>query len=147
MTELPKARITTIEKVYYQKHEAGAQPTLIEAGHLDPIESDEQPYVRHLPLPFGEFKKIEYGWIKEPGLVHIKNKGGSAGFFLPTEEERKRLASLVVEIILGEIGSNSQAMIEIPPGRSIRFYVKSQTIIWARCQSGDTQLEINVFPR
>jgi hypothetical protein len=90
-----KSEITVVEQVYHQL--SGSQPRAIESRFSRELESDEQPYERHLKVG-EESVPLDCGWIKEASQLVIINEEGKGLQANPTDEERKGLACKILEI-------------------------------------------------
>lgn len=102
---------------------------------------DEQPYVRHLTVgPDGI--KVDFGWVKEPGLLVIEAKPVHV-LVMPTKEEREGIESRQLLI------SPGPHAFSIPAGFQGGVFVCSgpPAGLSIRANHGEVRVTITVFPR
>jgi len=92
----PFDRLTVVETVYYQAYEES--PVSIESKYERILQTvQEQVYIRRLTAT-QEWELLEYGWVEDPGLVHIQNLEGKGPSDLP-EQERAALSDTLLLLV------------------------------------------------
>ena len=90
-----RALLTTVEQVHYTM--PGENPLSVTHRSSVFLTSQEQPYSRKVPLK-PEWEPLDTGWITEPGILLLENKGGITGPLNPTAAEKAVERSRIVEI-------------------------------------------------
>ncbi len=137
-----KDRITVVETVYHQPY--GRNPRAIESKFSRELETTEQLYERHLQVT-EEWQSLDCGWLKDnAGMFVIQNDEGHFNSFNPSDAERALVAKKTVEIAYEN--PNSCRWL-IPPGESMRARPSHACSLLIRCQSGNAEITLFVFPR
>lgn len=137
----PKSRITVVEQVYHQV--SGDQPHLVESKFSRELESDEQPYERHLKVG-EEPELLDCGWVKKASQLLIINEEGRFLQTQPTEAEREELQLKVLEVYFGKLSIDSWI---VPPGESMRACPSSLVGVYLRSRSGILRLTLHALPK
>jgi hypothetical protein len=143
----PRCRLTVVENVYHQP--PGSDAMAVTSTYARWLDSDEQPHQRKTRI--GEsWQPIETGWVPEPGLILIENKGHHFQVN-PTDRQRKEADAKILLIGVhsapGDAASFVIPFVEIAPGESLRISPR-EIQRWAiRCASGFVQTTITAFPK
>ena len=132
-------RITIVDSVYYEAQ--GAEPLQIKSGYSRMVVSDEQPYMRTLKVS-QEYQILDSGWIKECGLLVIKNEEGSNPQKIPTVAEKEAIKGRIVELC----DDHSKLCWLVHPGESLRACPISLVGLKLRCLSETAKVTLAVFP-
>lgn len=147
LTSAPlRARLSLVEMVYYAR--PGQNPLTLETRNYRWQATDEQPYVRQLLIDHA-WTAIDPGWVKEPGVLHVKNEEGKYTTY-PTEEQRLETESKIIE--LGVVHKQGTDVAIIPfalvyPGFSQRVDVLMWKHYALRCPTGKAQAIVTVLSR
>ena len=136
----PKGEMTVVEQVYYQV--SGGQPRLVESRFSRKLESDEQPYERHLKVGV-EGAPLDCGWIEKASQLVITNEEGRNLQVNPTDEEREELQRKVLELGYEDC---PVPLCLIHPGESIRFCPFSLEGLGVHSRFGVIRFTLHLFP-
>lgn len=105
------------------------------------IVGEGQPYVRHLVVGEEE-TAVDFGWVKDPGLVVIEAKPPQTAV-VPTQEERRSIENRTLRLAAGG------AAFAIPAGPQGGVFVCSgpPAGLSLAASRGDVRVSITVFPR
>ena len=118
------SRLTIVENIYHQN--PGENPFQISDTYEQCLETeDEQPYQRTYKIG-PELTDLDCGWLKECGLVHIKNKGDS-------------------EVYIACRGSED--FFKIPIGCSTKIYPTNAQGLQVFSDADQTKITVTVFPK
>jgi hypothetical protein len=140
----PPARVSIVETVYHQA--AMEQPTSTSSRFNRFVDSEEPPYVRPA-------KKIGEDWtplelsshIKEVSFVLIQNLEGKFHLVVPTPEMRAEAKERIIEVITSENGDDNPLLVF--PGESLRISPYDAKLIRIRCQSGEANTKVIIYPK
>ena len=136
------SRLTVVEQVYYQREDSDLQCT--ENGFSRDLDTDEQQYVRG-PMGVGEkWEKLDTGWVEEVAMIVVRNNEGEGLKLQPTEEEKEESAKKIIELSLDSDIRGGVWL--VPPGESFRGYPSNSSIVYIRCQYGETKFTITAIP-
>ncbi len=148
--ELPKARITVLETVYYAV--IGDNPISQDVRFEQHLSSDEQPFQRQSRIK-SDPKPLDLGWFADVpssiGLIHIVNTENRYFQVNPTEEEVKALKEkrLLLSVDLGGVSDTPLPICEILPGESLRIRpIDPKTLLIASIGEA-TRSIITVYPK
>lgn len=134
-----KNRITVVETIYHQ--EFGENPVMVASRYSRELESYDQPYERKL-VATPTWEPLETGWIKECGLMIIKNREECSRMVIPTEEEKEELAKKMLEVSYGDRDGWL-----IPPGETMKAYPRSLEGLGICSLHGNTKYKLYLYPR
>ena len=143
----PLDRLTMKLDVYYEH--TGDQPTHVPCvawRTLEPREDREQPYLRRrIARPNWEPIIDEGCWIDttDVGIVVVSNTEGTNLSVHPTDEERVKIASRIIEIRLSADGP----AILVHPGWSQSLELTEWYGVLIRCSADSARYRLTVFPR
>ena len=134
-------RITVVEHVYLQS--AGeTEPKAVSLSYSRQVESTEQPYERFCKAS-RDWSPVDYGWIRDPGMVIIASKDGKFTQTYPSDEERKAMENRIIEVSLGDY----DCVLTIPPGEALRISPSDSSKVKIRCLGGPARYVVYAFPR
>jgi hypothetical protein len=131
-------RLTVTEGIYHMGHDVPTSGTY--ATFSRQLEGNDQPYIRRLTVG-RDWQPVDFGWIGERvGMLSISNEEGKFLQRNPTEEEKKALAAMVIEVTV-----SGDADWLILPGETMRG-TPAKKNIRVRCQGGDAKVVVTVIP-
>ncbi len=139
---ISKSRIIVVETVYHQS--SGLQPTAVESRYSHNLKTDEQVYGPRRIVATEEWKPLDVGWVKTASLLILSNEEGKNLQVNPTQKEREDIASRVVHLAYRGLHGDGTWMIH--PGHSFRGCPNSLRELFIRCQSGQAECFVTVFP-
>ncbi len=162
----PSGRLVVVERLAFRQ--GNQQPVGWNWEETAPVSSQDKPYSRQLKVG-PQWVPLDYGWlVREDGtvsplcLVTLKNDEGKFEAVLPTQDERDRVASLVVELAVmpPSLSDNKPRTMhspkllqvvpvvfsDIPPGRSCRISNPPEGTLVVRCVTGLARLTQTLFP-
>lgn len=138
-----KPRLSLVEMLYHAR--PGQSPTAVETRIYRWLATNEQPYIRQL-LIGGCWTFLEYGWVKEPGVLHVKNEEGFKYQTFPTEQQRLEVESRI--LLLGVVTEDRvEPFTMVHPGFSQRVDVPEDKRYALRCVTGTAQTTVTVLSR
>lgn len=135
-------RMTIVEKVYHQPQtgEAYCCETVFERW----LDDEESVYSRKMKVS-EEWKLLHFGWFsddgKPVGMLVIRNDEGRDLQRLPSDEEKTKTASLILEI-----GVHDLPLFDVFPGESFRATPSGQDL-YVRCLGGECSFTVFAFPK
>lgn len=163
MRDLPQApkliqgripgKITVVESFYH--HREGMQPKGTEARYTRWLKSDAPMVVDELigsDRVGGMWVQIQFGRIREVGMVYIENLEGTDYNKVPSEEERQATERRALEVFFlasTEDLPDGPAPIYVPAGETARFVTSPGISIWVRCKdpAQSCAVRVTVVPR
>ena len=143
----PVDRITYLLNFHHEH--AGDKPTSIEHVSQKIMETHEQPWVRRLTI--GEQRvlvsDLKGCWLEpdQIGYICIESLVGKGGLVNPSQAELSLYATKVLEVSITPDPAIEDCFL-VPP--SFPFLGWSKTgLLYVRCQSGDAECRITVFPK
>lgn len=133
-------RITVLDTLYYQC--PGTQPFNVGGSTSKFLKSSEQPYYRRIEVGT-ELTKVDAGWLKECGMLFIKNEGLDQPTTIPTPQESEERAARVLEIYNG---SGSKPWL-LDPNDSFKGRPSNLDDLYIRCQFGTTRVLLYILPK
>jgi hypothetical protein len=122
----PKAFLAIVGTVYHQP--VSGQPTGVPRTFQIPVFSDAEPLLRRVHVN-AEWQPLEKHWLDSVGYVELFNEAGLGRTVYPSEEEKTKDASAVIEVSF----SGGIPAIPIRPGQSVRFEPCDFSIVRIRC--------------
>jgi hypothetical protein len=105
--------------------------------------SEDQPYLRQL-LVGPEWERLDTGWVKAPGLIHLRNEEEPAPT-TPTGEPLPGAEPKVVELGVLVNGSYRPVAL-VHPLFSQRVDPPPDQVYGLRCPTGRAQVTLTVLP-
>lgn len=124
-----KGRLTVVSQVTYQT--VGKQVSSVVSRYSLPVLEDEQRYPDRPYAATEEWRPLDPGWVKEPGMVVIQN--GREGWIQvgTTDDEGKYVIPLW----------------DVPPGGDCRGIPSDFSRLRVRCAEDTCKFTVNVFPK
>lgn len=158
MPKPPLPRVTPLPKLYLQDrvtitqnmhHEHfGTPPVSIPPSiHSRMLEHVEEPYQRRLRAGKDWQPVVDDGcWIpaNKIGYVTIENLEGKVQLVNPTEDERKKTASKILEL---SYTKNSKEADLVYPGATQIKVPADASKLYVRCQDGEGSYKLHVFSK
>ena len=148
--------LTVVETVYYQPYSEEARG--YDSRYQRRLESkDEEPYQRRCKAG-PEWQRIDIGWLAKSGkigLLLIENREGTFRHINPTDEERQKAESLVLEVgILIGFDTNEagkcvkviEPIDRIQPRESRRSQPIRPDKLYIRCVNGEAKYLVTTIP-
>ena len=133
-------KLIVVEQVYHQPFDAPA--IVVETRTSRNLTTCEQVYERRL-VATEKWAELELGWIKNPGLIVVKNQPLSFFQKIPTEAEKQEAAK---KILLLQYRGDSRGWL-IHPGESMRAVPgPGDAVIVIKSLCGLTTYSVHVFP-
>jgi hypothetical protein len=143
----PKEPIDTMTihvTVHHSVH--GEQPVGFQYARSFPLENRGEAYVRKLQIG-EEWESLDFGWVKNPGIIVIENKAGRGRLTHPTAEEITTTKAMI--LLLGveyEKGSVLVPMFRIGPDKPCLIEFDELPLV-VRSKAGIIPITLSVFPR
>lgn len=125
-----KGRLTVVSQVTYQT--VGKQVSSVISRYSLPVLEDEQRYPDRPYAATEEWKPLDSGWVKEPGMVVIQN--GREGW-------------IQVGYLYGDLHNSVYPIWDVPPGGDCRGIPSDFSRLRVRCAEGTCKFTVNVFPK
>jgi len=139
-----KPRLTVVDNLYYQV--PGDEPEHFQATFSRTLESDEQPYTRKISVG-PEWRLLDFGWIDEPGLFILDNRGLPRMQFI--QEKQPDPESLAV--LVRPRGVSGHFSWRVPVGESARFSPNwaagAEHPVEVACPGGEVRCILHALPR
>ena len=149
MREEKQARLNSgvliVVKTFYHQL-GGMDPVSADTRYTRNLQTDEQPYVRHLSLSQETgWVPIDAGWLNAVGAsyIRVKNNEGTRFQRYPTPEEKADVIKRIVDISFDGINAH----IPVIPGEAQEFTPTDLSLIRLRCQYGTAKISINIVPK
>lgn len=138
-----KNHLTVVDCIYHVPF--GSETVSMDTRYSRELQSEEQPYIRK-SLVCETWKPLDCGWLTEVGvgLLFISNEAGKDQQVIPTDEQRRELASRVVEVAYEKDSSKSWIIL---PGESMRATPEDATRLFIRCRCGTAVVNLMLIPR
>lgn len=138
------ARITVVENIYY--HVRGESPMLVNSRYVRTMQTTEQAYGPRRVQVGEEWTRLDLGWVKRCGMLHLENVEGRSFAVIPTPSQLQDLMmNGLVEIACSE-DTPTTPHFYLPPRESMRVVPISATAMWARCRKGTVRLLLTAIP-
>ena len=140
----PKTRLTIVATILHQA--SGQDPIPLEIRQQRGLETDEQPYIRHLILPPGnDWLPLDIGWLnKGVSCISIKNNEGTNFTRIPSQAQKDEINTRVIEISFDGINPH----IEVRPGEvHPPIFVVDVSKVKIRVRNGTAKASIIAFPK
>lgn len=142
--------ITVVETVYHCPA-FGGDAFVSDSRFNRYLETYEQCYERKHIKAEETWQKIDLGWIGDCGMLVILNEEGLYAQRNPTDEERARTKSKVLEVAF--LSSQESLPQETPPGswlvragETMRASPSGVSNLFIRCRSGRAYYTVRAFP-
>lgn len=111
------------------------------------VTSNEAPYQRTVKVG-KQPVKVDYGWVEEPGLVVVENRP-TQFVRRPSPEEREVADAKAVEVTRDPVFHDDRVddLGILFPGEGLPFCCILARPMYLRCQQGETEVTVTVFPR
>jgi hypothetical protein len=136
-----QAHLVVVETVYHQQGKY--QPTCTESRFGRPLESKDQPYVRRL-MATEEWQKLDFGWIKRPGMLVIQNDEGQFKL-MPTEAQKREMAEKYLWLAHSDKDQWALPRWIILPRESFRGHPATQDL-YIQANKGPIEFTLTVYP-
>lgn len=123
---------------YYHQNPPG-QPRDVEVRFSRALKSEDQPILGRRFTVGEEWQKLDFGWIKEPGLIVIENLEGRFTQKIPFPEEEAAAALKVLEI-----GAPDHPVMLVPTNEIASLTPAGE--VFVRCRSGSARYSLSVVP-
>lgn len=141
----PMPRVTVIETITYRAPFKDAQA--IDTRWTAPLNGDEQPWVRMITVG-SEWTPLDFGWLKEVGLLIIKNEHKLEKTLTKPEENAIAPFSITYGMRLEETLPLPLAIAEIAAGQSLRIVPLSVKSLGLQSFRGEqVPCTVYAFPR
>lgn len=149
VTPLPELhnydRVTIVVNIHHEH--LGEAPVSLQSIHARLLEYMEEPYQRRLRAN-GEWQPVidDNCWVPgaKIGYVVVENLEGQVLTVQPTEEERRKSASKVLEI--GYTNNSAEADLIYPGSIAIKTPSNASRLV-IRCRSGEAAYKLHVFSK
>lgn len=131
-------RVTVIEQIHYEQ--GGEQPLSWERRFFQIVSLSEQPYSRTLRAGSTP-RKLEAGWIENPGMLLILNDEGRPGDVILSAEEKAAIERRILVVDTGGV------QLFIPPRDLLRITPSCVTDLQISCPIDDCRFTLVVFPK
>jgi hypothetical protein len=133
-------RVTVVEHVYHRRDGAGpveAPPTRFWRA----LRTSSQPYQRSL-VADESWRKLELGWVPDPGLLILYNLEGKYLQANPTDEERDDIARRILEV---SYAGHERGFL-VPAGESTRMCPTHAADLMVRSRHGTIRYQVFAVP-
>ena len=137
--------LTVVERVTHRPN--GAQATQNERSYTLKLATREQPYERRCEAT-PQWQPLEFGWLRHEsvGMLYVINDEGKFHQRNPTEEERRAVEALVLEV--GIDTAPIRRISYVPVGATVRLFpVAGDGQLMLRCQSGVAKYTLVAYPK
>lgn len=133
-------RVTVVEQVCHQRE--GEGPVSAPSSRFwRTLKSSGEAYQRGL-VADGSWRKLDLGWVPDPGLVLIYNREGQNLQANPSDEERADIAKRVLEVsYAGELPGWL-----VLPGESMRGLPTDASELMVRSRHGKIRYQVFAVP-
>lgn len=133
------ARLTVVEHIYYQGVDCNGKDHSVSLNFSQDVVSDEQPYVRELKVT-ADWRQLDRGWIKGCGMMVLENPKTALALIqlavIPTSEW----------VPVTELLKTMEPAFTLRPGRSLRAEPEEIDRLFVRCPSGETKVNLTLYP-
>lgn len=136
-----KNRITVVETIYHQ--EFGENPVMVESRYSRELESYDQPYERKLTATTA-WTPLDTGWIKECGLLVIKNRESHMMMQIPTPEEKEELAKKILTVSYRHQGRTGWLIL---PGETMKAHPNTLGDLGICSLHGNVKYKLYLYPK
>jgi hypothetical protein len=145
-----KTGVLIVVRTFYHQL-GGMDATSVDTRYQRQLDTDEQPYVRHISLSESDgWVSFDAGWLTNVGASYLQlrnNVGAYARY--PTKEEKEDTLKRVVDISFTIPPMGAVPHIEVRPGEAQAFSPSSGDMshIRLKCRHGTAKISINIIPK
>jgi hypothetical protein len=136
-------KLSYVLQIYYQA--PGDDAVAITVRHLKKLKSDEQPYERKLKVS-KNWLPLEFGWIKEPSLIVVRNLGIARIQGVPTSEQKEAAEAAVLEYAI-KLGDGVVPVALIAPTDCLPLVPLGDDVPLVRCRKGEVTCILTAYPK
>lgn len=148
----PKTRVTVLENVHVQAFGEMPVTPLGSAYHFN-LESEDQPYSppKSKSKATSQWQPLDFGWIKQPGMLVLTNDAGKNLQRIPTDEEVGQIKASVIQLTFCTAEEIAVGLnigdVEIAPGESCRFSPGHKELHVRSANGVEIPYRLSVLPR